>query len=344
MLKFLRWRRSTGDRQDDSRAEPPPTEGRVTATDLIRAAKAAHSADRSDPEAVAATLADLSELHARLKATEPLAQVVVAHRSVVAVALLTPTDGLSVSVTSQTITFDWSEARSEIFELDHIAQDLRSWLTSGDEQKAFLDQVYALCTHVIGAVDQENGGEPAEPDEPRRAPSSQFRHEIALVKSEADALTRQIRASALRTAQTNYALGMADGGVLLGGLILIAGGVFWLTDVRAVNGVAALAGGLGAAVSVLQRMSSGTLDIDFQASASTTRTLGAVRPFLGAVLGMLVFVLLIGGLVPLIDVPSDPKQTLAFHAAIGFVAGFNERFAQDMLAGAAKRLGGGPSG
>ena len=52
---------------------------------------------------------------------------------------------------------------------------------------------------------------------------------------------------------------------------------------------------------------------------------------------MAIFVLFKGGLVRALAAPEVP---LGFYAALGFLAGFNERFAQDMLVGSAKRLTG----
>lgn len=53
---------------------------------------------------------------------------------------------------------------------------------------------------------------------------------------------------------------------------------------------------------------------------------------------MALFVLLEGGLLPAIEVAEDAN--LPFYAAVGFLAGFNERFAQDMLVGSARPLAG----
>jgi hypothetical protein len=70
-----------------------------------------------------------------------------------------------------------------------------------------------------------------------------------------------------------------------------------------------------------------------------TLAYGMVRPIIGGIFGMTLFVLLEGGLVPAIEITTDSE--LPFYAAVGFLAGFNERWAQDMLAGSARRLGAG---
>lgn len=86
----------------------------------------------------------------------------------------------------------------------------------------------------------------------------------------------------------------------------------------------------------LQRMTSGSLRLDVNAGAGMLFRFGALRPAIGAILGMAVFVFFAGGLLPAVSV--TPSQELAFYAAVGFLAGFNERFAQDMIASSGHRL------
>jgi hypothetical protein len=63
---------------------------------------------------------------------------------------------------------------------------------------------------------------------------------------------------------------------------------------------------------------------------------GAVRPFVGAAFGMALTALVLGGVLSFVEVP---RSELAFFAALGFLAGFNERFAQDMLAASSGSAG-----
>jgi hypothetical protein len=136
--------------------------------------------------------------------------------------------------------------------------------------------------------------------------------------------------SAQRQAQIEYFIGMAAG------LVLLFGGLFGLAEITHV-GVASdpllytpLAAGLGAFVSVLSRMTRGQLQLSYESGRTIMRLLGLIRPLLGGLFGPAVYVLLAGGL-PSVGVPSggDP---LMYYLGIAFVAGFSERFAQDMLA------------
>jgi hypothetical protein len=83
-------------------------------------------------------------------------------------------------------------------------------------------------------------------------------------------------------------------------------------------------------------MTSGKLELDLTAGKRMFIAFGAIRPLVGGIFGIAVFCLLVGGLLPAVTVST--KAPLGFYAAVGFIAGFNERFAQDSLAAAAVRL------
>jgi hypothetical protein len=89
-------------------------------------------------------------------------------------------------------------------------------------------------------------------------------------------------------------------------------------------------GALGAIVSVLSRMTLGTLSLEFESGHHVLRLLGGVRPFVGAIFGVAMYLILSSGLLP-IELPSDTSERSAFLAAVAFLAGFSERWAQDML-------------
>jgi hypothetical protein len=102
--------------------------------------------------------------------------------------------------------------------------------------------------------------------------------------------------------------------------------------------VAALAGSIGATISVMWRITFGRFSpsnaiIAFQQgkrASITLAILGAVRPFIGMVFGIIVYALNRAGLLPL--APPDPgADVLYFYAAIAFFAGFSERWAQSTL-------------
>jgi hypothetical protein len=167
-------------------------------------------------------------------------------------------------------------------------------------------------------------------------PSTSYRSKLVLLTGELSRAELLLLFAAQRNAETLYGRGMLLGawGVALGCLVM--GAACILGRVPAEYVVALPAGALGAVVSVLQRMTSGNMELDFHAGSRMLTIYGAMRPVIGAVFGMAVFAAIAGGLLPSIDVSTDAP--LAFYAIVGFVAGFNERFAQDMLVGSARRL------
>jgi hypothetical protein len=92
------------------------------------------------------------------------------------------------------------------------------------------------------------------------------------------------------------------------------------------------AGGLGAIISVMIRISHGQrLDVDTTQEPFMICMAGSFRPLIGGALGVALYVLLQAGLIPLeIPAESDPAAPY-FFTAIAFLAGFSERWAQDTI-------------
>lgn len=101
--------------------------------------------------------------------------------------------------------------------------------------------------------------------------------------------------------------------------------------------ISLVSGGIGALVSVMSRMSFGTLDIEHEVGTNVVRRLGIMRPLLGAFFGVIVFALLHSGLIFSVLVPQQ-DEAIFFFSITGFLAGFSERWAPDMLAVTEKRI------
>lgn len=89
------------------------------------------------------------------------------------------------------------------------------------------------------------------------------------------------------------------------------------------------AGAVGALVSVMSRLSSGKVRVDWEFGKDTLRTLGSLRPFVGAVFGLITYLALKSGVIG-IDIANKAGSSYYF-VVFSFAAGFSERFAQDML-------------
>jgi hypothetical protein len=135
--------------------------------------------------------------------------------------------------------------------------------------------------------------------------------------------------SAQRQAQIEYFIGMAAGLALLVGGLLALGMTTHASFASEALLATPLAGGLGAFVSVLARMTRGQLVLSYESGRTIMRLLGLIRPLLGALFGAAGYVLLQGGLLSIQALGNDAELS---YIGLAFISGFSERFAQDMLA------------
>jgi hypothetical protein len=78
----------------------------------------------------------------------------------------------------------------------------------------------------------------------------------------------------------------------------------------------------------MSRMTSRKVQVDWEFGKDTLRTLGALRPFVGAVFGLMTYFALKSGVV---DLKVSGQQSSYFYVLFAFAAGFSERLAPDML-------------
>jgi len=153
------------------------------------------------------------------------------------------------------------------------------------------------------------------------------------------------REAAARTTQIFYFWGMIVGVFLIALLTsAIAIGVHFLlrwSSLKLEAGTFALiliavsAGGLGACISAMWRISSGTFKADYEAGSTHARTIGSFRPFIGAIFGLGLYVALRAGFLPTLQANANDFYLAAFLA---FLGGFSERLAPDVFAKAEKRV------
>jgi hypothetical protein len=222
---------------------------------------------------------------------------------------------------------DW-KAKELIFHCLHLHYKALEFLTP-QPRKICMRMIFGVITTLLGTLDQRQleaasgrpgmafGSDPAEVETLER--------ELAQAQA-------YYRESSQRQARLEYTLGTLSFLVLAGVIATIIALTTGLIDKPAV--VAVLAGAIGAGVSVMSRLSSGSLKLTPESGKDTIRTLGFIRPVIGAVFGAVVYAFLDGGIVDLFSPPHDETQ-LAFYAGLGFLSGFSERFAQDVIAQAA---------
>lgn len=207
-------------------------------------------------------------------------------------------------------------------------------LLSGEERHYCIEKIYGIVTHILKQLDERK-----RPGVEEAASSI-----LQVIREQLGEAVQYFREAAMRNAQLHYFFGMVGGFIILS-IVEIIVALLPGTSVALDSGYAPLfgsflAGGVGAVVSVMSRMTSGRMELHYEAGKHLLRLMGGFRPIVGSVLGAAIYILLAGGLLP-ISGPSDPTQGLYFYSGIGFVAGFSERWAQDMLVATKGRIGGG---
>lgn len=169
------------------------------------------------------------------------------------------------------------------------------------------------------------------------------------VGQEFDSIQDFYQRSIDRELESRYSIGLFAGfGLMIAITFLLAwwvpGILRWLLGV-AVNGplfqaflVAMLSGSLGAILSVMMRMSSKRPRLRSDLDPSRMTLIGLLRPVVGSLFGIAIYVLILAGFLPL---SGSPGAELAMAAALGFLAGFSERWAKDVVTNAAGSV---PSG
>lgn len=166
---------------------------------------------------------------------------------------------------------------------------------------------------------------------------------LTLHRREVEHVRDYFSRAARRHAQFDYFRGMLRSAGAIAALSAI-GTSIWIKFALDLNVIirilfgCMIAGGIGAIVSVMSRMSFGGLSLDYEADRRLLTTLGAFRPVIGLALGAAMWALAESGILALR--PRENSNEAIFYVLIAFLAGFSERWAQDMLGRAADQIGG----
>lgn len=157
---------------------------------------------------------------------------------------------------------------------------------------------------------------------------------VAAEVRQLDDVRRAYRESANGDAQLVYFAGMAVGIAALGLLYASAGSVLDRAGVHASTIVGCLvAGAMGAVVSVIARVNSGSFSLDSDVARGYTLFLGSLRPWIGSIFGLLIYFAVTSNFIQIFKVPGDETEAFYFFCVLAFGAGFSERWAQDTLTG-----------
>jgi hypothetical protein len=214
-----------------------------------------------------------------------------------------------------------------LLECERLDVEADRVLRCTEDLKATKMVLYAVFTKLLSLLD---GSTP---------PSDAL---LDLHRREAGYARDYYQRAAARRAKLDYLLGMLIGAALCAAVIAIAAlglSVFGLAlKGRTLIGcLAAGAGAVGAVVSVMSRMTFDKLTLDYEAGHQILIRLGVFRPFVGMVFGVALWVLAESHFVMI--GPNNPDHVPFFEILIAFLAGFSERWAQDMLGRAADQIG-----
>ncbi len=228
--------------------------------------------------------------------------------------LLTPVFGFHRE--SDWATKNAPDVAGELHRCDELAVRAKAILT-GVRQRICLELVVSCAAHLLSLVDARAGAE----DEAQAAKALD-RERAAIDKVES-----YYREAANGQAQLVYFGGIATATLALGAIAALWLAISWATPLAAL-----VAGAAGAVVSVLQRINSGSFELEYDVGRPYAFFLGALRPLIGGAFGTAITFAFDGGLLhlPVAQTASTNDRRLAL-LVLAFVAGFSERWAQDTL-------------
>jgi hypothetical protein len=243
-------------------------------------------------------------------------------------AVLTSTNEIKVRYPADQVAALQPGFEEALWRATALSREARQLLV-GRQAKILSAMIQSVVVYLLGVLDSQHRSLPAAGDQTADSPPARIEESLATARKELGRIRECLRRSAEVTAQRFYLYGMLIG---LPALLLTALSVARV-DMTGVPVaplvVTVLGGGVGALISVMTRITSGNLTLDRHAGRGVLTLAGAFRPLIGGVLGLVLYVIIQAGLVP-VAIPAGPKDMYLF-SAIAFLAGFSERFAQDML-------------
>lgn len=206
---------------------------------------------------------------------------------------------------------------------------LRAAERRGGRRSLLVQDIYSLIVALFSLADaQAIPDHDYAPAAKERAAKERAAKAQAIAIAEIKRLDASIKDAAVAEARQDYLHGMFAGVIFL---IALMGGLFRFTPgtIHSVLGVIA-AGGLGATLSVMCRLTANRLRVDTGAGAALIRLAGGFRPVVGAIFGLALYIFIEADLFPISPTITGQKLTY-FYLAAAFLAGFSERLAQDAI-------------
>jgi len=236
---------------------------------------------------------------------------------------------------SDWVTGDTREIPDLLHDCDILAIKAGSGL-EGVPRAVAMQWLLSVETHVLGFIERHGEEGP---------PKGELAKFAARERAELHKIEDYYQRAGEKRARLRYVEGMLGFGLLM--LIVLS---VLTAGVLAIFGVfdphdpqvrqfyaAAAAGGLGAVISVLMRMGGrGTFAIDHELGRFGVLLVGAYRPVIGSVSGIVVYFLV---QTPFLPIDSSAKDSLPFYVVVAFLAGFSERWTRIVLSGAMRTIG-----
>ena len=204
----------------------------------------------------------------------------------------------------------------------------------GPPERVAMQWILAVAGHLLGFVDAED----------RSHGRGEATRLVRRKRNELARIEAYYHRAGEKVGRLVYFAGMLYGVVLVALAGLAAGALLWWwteldpNDATSHQLAATYSmGAIGALMSVMTRMASskeGAFSLDFEVGRAPLRSLGILRPFIGAISALIVFFALAGDIVQ--PLPAEEPSIYLFAIA-GFLAGFSERWAS-VIFGRAERV------
>jgi hypothetical protein len=212
-------------------------------------------------------------------------------------------------------------------------------ILGGRSRKVLVEMLYTILVYLLSVLDAAKAEDTADPrvklDRKRRVQSA-----LRCAIGEVSRLEEFTEDASKKASLRWYLLGLPVG-ALVGFLLIVVAETWSMTLVGAPTQLVKVCfacGAVGAIVSVMTRISRGLKLIDSQQGHLVTILAGAFRPLIGAIFGLALYVFVQGGLIPIATPEGDGPEAL-FFAALAFLSGFSERWAQDTIVQSAPLTG-----